>query len=283
MRFNKRINFKKSFVIVLWIFIFIIIIFWGNGIKKDIKNQIFKLVTKSIDEKSINLDKGIQDTFKVLSALANNLSYEDLSDFEKTAKSFDSIVKENGFKRIAIVNLQGLAYFNDGEVADISDREYFNNAINGKWYVSSMVFSKLDGKKSNTFSIPIYKDKKNVGILFASILTNKFYESIDLSNLTDLGDSIIINSHGDIIVSHENSIFNSNSLNFFEKLKSKGIQVEENIFNYKAKGYRELKLTNKKSVILYLIDDLNTSFEDMCSYVSIAKGALNNCFRVYRS
>lgn len=280
MKFNLKLNFKKSFVIILWISIFIMIIFLGNTIKNDIQIQIFELVQKSIDEKSVNLDKGIQDVFKTLKTVSNSVSSQDLSNLGELAKTFDSIVKENNFKRIAIVNTEGIAYFNDGEVADISDREYFNSAINGNMYVSSMVFSRVDGKKSNTFSVPIYKDNNIVGIIFASVLTDKFYETINLDTLTDLGDSIILDSNGNIIVSHENSIFNSDKANFFEKLKSAGIEAEKNKFNYKIKGYSELKLNDGNTVVIHyskltysdwwaitLIDSNNIR----CYYVDIIK------------
>ena len=213
--------------------------------------QIFELVQKSIDEKSVNLDKGIQDVFKILKTVSNSVSNQDLSNLGELAKTYDSIVKENNFKRIAIVNTEGIAYFNDGEVADISDREYFNSAINGNMYVSSMVFSRVDGKKSNTFSVPIYKDNKIVGVIFASVLTDKFYETVNLDTLTDLGDSIIINSNGEVIVSHENSVFNSDKINFFEQLKSSGIEAEKNKFNYKIKGYKQLKLNNGSKVLIH--------------------------------
>ena len=227
MKFNLKLNFKKSFVIILWSVILGIVIFLGNTIKYDIQGQIFELVQKSIDEKSVNLNNGIQNIFKILNTVSNSVSNKDLSNLEEIAKTFDSVVIENNFKRMAIVNPKGIAYFNDGEVTDISDREYFNSAINGNMYVSSMVYSKLDGKKSNTFSVPIYKDNNIVGIIFASILTDRFYETVNLDTLTDLGDSIIINSNGDIIVSHENSVFNSDELNFFEVLKNSGIKAKK--------------------------------------------------------
>lgn len=251
MKFNLKLNFKKSFVIILWIVILGMIIFLGNTIKYDIQDQIFELVQKSIDEKSVNLNNGIQNIFKILNTVSNSVSNKDLSNLEEIAKSFDSIVIENKFKRMAIANSEGIAYFNNGEVADISDREYFNSAINGNMYVSSMVYSKLDGKKSNTFSVPIYKDNNIVGIIFISVLADRFYETVNLDTLSDLGDSIIINSNGDIIVSHENSVFNSDKLNFFDVLKNSGIKAKKNEFNYKARGISELKLNDGNNVLVH--------------------------------
>lgn len=74
---------------------------------------------------------------------------------------------------MAITNRDGTAYFDNSEILDVSDRDYFKAFMNGQRYISSIVSSRLDGKRTNVFSIPIYK---NMEIVAEGIETEEQYK-----------------------------------------------------------------------------------------------------------
>lgn len=248
---NKKINIKRIFISILCFASFIAIFSFLSNIEKSIKEQVVKLIGKTTSANNESLDGSIQDMFKVLNTIAYNISSHDLSDPQKVINSFDSVVKEIDFNRIAFVNSDGIAYFNDDLSLDLSDVDYFKEAFKGDMYVSSMVHSKVDGKKINMLSVPIYKNKEIVAVLGASILTNKLYSKFNVGNIRDLGDTFIVDADGNIIVTHDSSVFNSENINIFDDLKSNGVKVITKEHNYNSSGYSEVEFSNGKNYILY--------------------------------
>lgn len=243
---NKKFNIK-----IVFIFSFIGILFFYQNIQKQMEDNIFNIVEKLTAESSENIDVDIQNKFNLLDTVAYNISDEDLSDPQKLAESFSEIVKKNKLKRMAIATPDGKAYFDNGDTDNISNRDYFKASIDGERYISKIFNLKIDGKRSNVFSIPIYRDKNIVAILFSYISTDEFYEEFSLGIMKELGDTFIINTDGDIISSHKNSRFNSDNFNMFDLLRNEGIGTEEKYFDYNTKGYVELSFLGKNYILCY--------------------------------
>ena len=68
------------------------------------------------------------------------------------------MIEINNLKNIDIAMPDGISYATKGEPIDISDRDYFIKSMKGDNYVSEIVISRLDGKKTNIFSVPIFDE-----------------------------------------------------------------------------------------------------------------------------
>lgn len=251
LNLNKRFNTNGVLILSLWIFSFITILFFYQNTQKQIGNSILNLVGKLTFESSKNVDIDIENKFNILDTVAYNISKEDLSNPQKLAESFSELVKKNKLRKMAIVTPDGTAYYDNGDISNVSDRDYFKASMNGDRYVSHVFNSSIDGKRINVFSIPIYIDNDIVGVMFSVILSDEFYEEFNLDNVKEVGDTFIINSDGDVIASDEKSMFNSDNFNMFDKLKSEGIRIEEKDLKYNSKGYLEVSFSNKNNYILY--------------------------------
>ncbi len=82
----------------------------------------------------------------------------DATDEEKMNALRDEFerAKELGFLQIGIADKDGNAIFNDGSSAQISDREYFSEAIRGESFISSTMASRLDNSTVFVYTAPIY-------------------------------------------------------------------------------------------------------------------------------
>lgn len=253
--FNKKFNNKYIFILSLWIFIFLATFIFNIYTNKQLENHTLSSIETLSIEGSININSSITNKFNILETVAKNISTEDLLNPKEITKSFSNIVQANGFKRMAITTLDGTAYCDNGEIVNISDRDYFKASIEGKRFINSIVSSKLDGRRSNVFSIPIFGYGEVVAVLWASILTDEFYKELNLNIMNELGETLIIDSNGNIIVSEGKIALSSDDFNLFNsidtKINIKNLDIMKKDFENLNTGYIKLKSNEKNNYIMY--------------------------------
>ncbi len=126
-----------------------------------------------------------------------------------------------GIKQIGVISLDGYPQFTDGtESFNVSDRDYFKEAVSGKPYVSTVIIHKILKIPTQVVAVPIKDSESHViGVLIA--LREAF-----LSELTDgigygkEGYSYIIDGTG-VLIAHPNREFVNTQKNFIEEAKTK--------------------------------------------------------------
>ena len=162
----KRINIRVFLVMTLWGLSLIAIICFYQSIQKQMESYLLKWMGKITVESSKGIDETINIQFNILDSIAQRISEKDLEHPEELAKSFGEIVKKNKLRQIGVATLDGTAYLDNGDIASILDREYFKASISGKRWISEVLYSKWDGRRSNVFSIPLYINNEIAGIVF---------------------------------------------------------------------------------------------------------------------
>lgn len=232
----KFIKNKKRFIlpICIWMILSFILLIFNNIINKQFEVYVLDTTSNLSTESSYNINSYINNKLNILSTISYQLSEDELLNPEKIIKNFQNIVSENNWKMISITSLDGIAYTSNGQKVDVSDRDYFLNAKKGEKFVSTIVTSKLDGKSSNVFSVPIFRNNEVVAVLWASILTDTFYENLNLKTMHKFGDTFILDSNGDIIASSKKMNLYSDDLNFFshidniDKIKDDFLKLQNN-------------------------------------------------------
>ena len=255
---HLNINFfspRVIFIILLWIISFLFVLGFNIHINNIFEEHTMKSTNELTIQNSYNINNYIEHIFSNLSNIGNQLSLDEISNAKETIQNFNSFVLENNLKSLAITDLNGVAYLNNGQIIDVSDRDYFKNALSGKRDISSIVYSKLDGKSSNVFSIPLYKDNKIVAVLWTAILTDNLYKNFNLYTINELGYTFLVNTSGNILVASKNINLQSGSLNLFSKLNTelnnKNLKTIETDFNNLNNGYVKLNSNIKNKYILY--------------------------------
>lgn len=245
-------------------------IIFATWTKKELEAHIFNLIESIADSSSLNIDNIIKNKFTILYTEANNISTEEIQNPKKLISAFKSIVKENNLNGMALTTLDGIAYCDNGQIINISDRDYFKVSINGKRSISGIILSKLDGEKVNVFSIPVYINGNVEAVLWISVLTDKIYQELNLDNISKLGDIFILNSNGDIIASDKKMTVISNTYNLIDeinaKINNKNLEIIKKDSENLAKGYTRLKSKGKDDGSLYYI---NLNHEEWWLVVSI--------------
>jgi methyl-accepting chemotaxis protein len=84
-------------------------------------------------------------------------------NWEKQAEVIDSQINEN-YKKIAVVDRNGMAHYTDGTLLDLRDRDYVNEALSGKFAYSEIIISRKINEPVIMAAAPIVKDGKVGGL-----------------------------------------------------------------------------------------------------------------------
>lgn len=192
-------------------------------IDDDLKNNNYYLEN--------NIRSKNEDLLSTLKAYSNIIGYADSLDDQKLQEILRNACEDNIFLDMAITKLNGEATDIKGNVFNCADKEYFQNAVQGKSGVSSIVKSKVDNKDSIVYSTPIYKENQIVGVLLSLISVDSFQEYFDTVGIENASKTIITDKEGMVIFtggfeSTSKAAVNAQQKQLLEKNKEGAIQKE---------------------------------------------------------
>lgn len=123
------------------------------------------------------------------------------------------LAEKNGFLEVAVTDADGKA--TNG--ADVSEREYFKQAMAGNTYLSSTLVSTVDGKVIMIISAPIARGSQK-GIVYAKLDCNTFSKMIDDVSIGKSGYGFVVDKEGKYLAHPDTSIV-TNQVNYIEKSK----------------------------------------------------------------
>lgn len=144
----------------------------------------------------------IQSNLKQLEVLAGYHEIESM-DLNKQIPLLKEARGKYGYLALAAVYPDGKAYYDDGTVADLSDRDYVKKAFQGEANLSDVIISKVTGQPVVMFAVPIKKDDQVVGVLVGRRDGNALSEMIDDMGFGETGYAYIINEKGTVIAHHD--------------------------------------------------------------------------------
>ncbi len=86
-------------------------------------------------------------------------------DWNKQQSILIEQLKNTSFMDIAVVKPDGNAYYSDGTISQLGDREYVVKALNGEKNVSDVIISRVTNSAVLMYAVPITRDGKIVGAL----------------------------------------------------------------------------------------------------------------------
>lgn len=84
---------------------------------------------------------------------------------EVDAEYLAELERDSGFDRIRFVNLKGESYTSDGKIADVADRDYFQNGIKGKSGITAVMHSRFNSAKLVGFYSPVWFQGSVCGVM----------------------------------------------------------------------------------------------------------------------
>lgn len=176
----------------------------GSALEAEARDAMQKVARQAAD----TIDSRIQARIAVVESLANNIIIRGRwGDREATPDDKLKVLRDeqqrltNLFEQLGIADAQGNAFFSDGSIDVIADRDYFKESIAGKTAISSTIVSKMDSSVDFVFAAPIhhYSTGEITGVLVGIADAAKLSELIGGITYARTGYAIVVDRTGKTI------------------------------------------------------------------------------------
>lgn len=216
----RSIRVKVTLVSTILLISLIIIMFFGafHVYRHSLEDVIMESMHNTSDDSAWYLKNFIDGYLAPLEELANNSIVKSM---DMTAQ-LDVISKQinPNYENVAVIDLDGLAHYIDGDKIDLSDRAYIKKALEGSRSISEVIVSRKTGERVIVAAVPIINDDKVVGALIARLDMSLLQQYISTRGLNTSNETFIISSQGSIVMAsgdykeiNENNIFELASIN----------------------------------------------------------------------
>ncbi len=145
---------------------------------------------------SINKNlKAIRNTLETAAALIDLQA----STWDKQREFLNTLKKNYGFDRVALIDLNGNAQFSDYSTIDVSDRDYFLGARNGQFTISKAFRNRINQLATLAFAAPILNREEVSAVLMAGINLDWFSKDIKALNFGQTGFVFVVDREGGIL------------------------------------------------------------------------------------
>jgi methyl-accepting chemotaxis protein len=168
-------------------------------------------------------------------------------NWEMQKPVLENQLSNTNFLALAVVYPDGNAYYSDGKVSQLGDRDYVQKALNGQANVSDLILSKVTNEIVLMYASPIKKDGKVVGALVGRSDGNALSIITDDTGFGENGYGFMINQSGTIVAHPDRekvmSQFNpiegvksDESLTSLANLLKKALDEKTGVSNYTFEG-----------------------------------------------
>jgi signal transduction histidine kinase/DNA-binding response OmpR family regulator len=157
-----------------------VVFIWGNY------NRAMSISINSLKDATTQSANRIDDVManaKNEIILMADLYEEMLNSPDVTVEDLCTLEEKSDYDYIDFVNTDGVDLNQTGETVDVSDRDYFKDAMNGNSGVTAVFDSRFTGETLIIFYTPLYYNDSQIGVLLghyteqkmSSILANTFF------------------------------------------------------------------------------------------------------------
>ena len=204
------------------------------------KNAMIKKVHLQLTEKAKDtaslIDERINTFFASLAAIARQEALRKDIPYEQkiSVLAHELAFNNSAINAFGICDREGNVWLTDGRQSNITDREYYQSALNGKPFVTEPMISRATNELFTFFSVPIYNDEKDIiGVLYARVNAVGLSKMISDIIIGETGDCYVIGLSGNTIGDPDIEVVKSRE-NSMEKAKKDPSFAEIAAFEKKA-------------------------------------------------
>jgi methyl-accepting chemotaxis protein len=181
-------------------------------------SQLAKEASKVVQER-VNIQLNALEVLAEIDLIKNNES-----TLDEKLELLKNEVKRNGHLRMGISDMSGNAKYTDGEIIDISDRDYFKTVLDGESTVSDPIVSKTDNNVVICYAVPIKDGNTVKGMLIATRDGNELSMLTDDIHFGKSGEAFMINSKGTMVAYKDKNLVIKMDNNFENVKKDPGLK-----------------------------------------------------------
>lgn len=246
--------------VILFVSVFYLMNYVQQLLDSDAKINLTEIVTQNKDVITSKLMLEVNNLDLIAKQLSERMSKVEDENWESQKSIFLEYAKEQDDSRLCWAKEDGKAVSSAGKEVDISGRNYFRLAMQGRPNISDRAVSRLDGEDIFVISVPLYVQEKIIGSVQKQYTPQEMYEICSVSLFSKQGYMYIINSQGYILISSQQDEYSRESDNYYRMIylnnPEASKKLETDILNEQA-GFMETEIDGKKVFSAYTpIDDI---------------------------
>ncbi len=252
-RYKKRLRILISIVFfIVLVIALILFVYHNNSLRRVVDKEAKATLNNVSSQNVISLDNEIQSGQKLLKSLASSIEKLQEYDISYILENIDDYRDAYGFYTMGVIDKNGICYNTLGEVLDLSNKDYFEEAMDGIAGITESYMTEDNSLRLNTYTQPIYKDGKVEMVLTATYKSSDFSEYLDITSFDGKGHSIVIDTVGNpVYMSNNTTDDQSNIVNELKENDEDGFrQLEADMKELKS-GYLEYKYEGEEYLAYY--------------------------------
>lgn len=257
---KKRYIRLNSYVVAVGLFmmavVLAILLFFGC-IQTSVGSSSRQTMMNNVSRQSEHLRMILDIHYQYLGEIAEEMSKDDPLLSEKNKDMLITICNRTDLERVALIEPDGTAHYDTGETKNVSHRNYFKEALEGKRILSDPIESSVDHEVRVVIGVPVYKENKVIGILGGSYnvtaLSRMMFDDLFDGN----GYSLITDKNGTVVTYdgvHTEGEQEEQLKNLFEYFKGRYVMTTDikDDFATGKEGICQFKLSEGKKVSYYM-------------------------------
>ena len=205
-------------------------------------------LTLNVTRQSSHFEDILDVNYQFLDGVAAQIGSDGILISEKNRNMLSAIKSTTSIDHVSLIEPDGTAHYETGEVKDVSHRKYFQEGISGHHILSDPVQSSLDHETRVILGVPVSHNGNIIGLLGASYNVTALNHLMFDDLFDGKGFCIIINENGDIISLDGNSTcqkitYDDNFFDFYSQCSIRGkdsLQAIRDAFQTQSDGLVKL-------------------------------------------
>ena len=281
---RKRAAHLKNYMIVMGLFIASVIlgimIFFGC-VQSSVGENSRQTMMHNVSRQSEYLRTILDIHYQYLNGIAEEMAKEEDLFSESNLNTLVTIHNKTDLERVALIEADGTAHYDTGDVKNVFHRSYFKEAFNGKQTLSDPVESSVDHEVRVVLGVPVFKDNEVIGVLGGSynvtalsrMMFDDLFDGAGYSVITDKDGNVI--TYDRVYTQQEQETIYNNVFEYFDKyqIRTSEIQNVKTDFADGKEGIHEIRFTVGKKPSYYIAYTPLGMNDWMISYIVPVKAA----------
>lgn len=228
-------------------------------VQKDVERNVQKTITNNVNRQSRHLKSILETQYEYLDGVADYLGQAEELLSPGNMELIHMVCENSELERTCIVDQEGMAHYDTGEVKSVGFRRYFQEGISGQRTLSDPLESRLDGATRVVLGVPVYKDGQVIGVLGGSYDVTALSQMLFEDIYDGRGFSMILMADGSVISCDNEGILTGFDAegNFIEycqeHIENKtALEKMEQDFAEESSGYLQMTREQEKYYAAYV-------------------------------
>ncbi len=195
------------------VLIIISILVYITNMSRELQDSIDRTLDELLDQQQFGVSEYISDKMNILNGVADGAKVMfgeqefDIENSQELIVFLQSVEHRSDFSHIIVAQANGRGVQTNGSSVDVSDSDFFMQALEGEEVVSELMPLSNEGASGDcavVISMPIIGENSEVlGVVSAQIASTTL-ESILLPSYNGAGITALLDTQGDVIATTEN-------------------------------------------------------------------------------